>query len=308
MTRVYFNLHTALLAWQFGPFPLLVLACCITAGVWYLRADWALAARGRKWKPRRTESFFGGLIAVDLAVQSPVATLTGSYFEAHVLQHLLLMIIAPALLAMGAPMTLILQTSGRRAKTTWLRILHSNGFALLSHPIVVWFLYYGAMLAFFLTPLIGFAMDRMWLMDIINVGFLLGGALFWWPMIGLDPIPRWNVNYPLRMVNLLIGVPLESFLAIALLSSRRPIAPIYSLASTHSGAGVLWVLSELLTVVAVIPIYFQWMAAEDRKSAREDARLDAEAALADSTKNRDGGPSPAQGPHAGWTEFRPSAS
>jgi cytochrome c oxidase assembly factor CtaG len=307
MTGVHFNLHTALLAWQFGPFPLLVLACCIAAGIWYLRADWALAVRGRKWKSGRTEAFFAGLVAIDLAFQSPVATLTASYFEAHVLQHLLLMIIAPALLAMGAPMTLILQTSGRRAKTSWLRILHSNGFAVLSHPIVVWFLYYGVMLAFFLTPLIGFAMGHTWLMDLINVGFLLGGSLFWWPMIGLDPIPRWNVNYPLRLVNLLIGVPLESFLAIALLSSRRPIAPIYSLASTHSGAGVLWVLSELFTVAAVIPIYFQWMAAEDRKSAREDARLDAEAARSESGANHTSGASPAQGGKVGWADFRPSA-
>ena len=87
------------------------------------------------------------------------------------------------------------------------------------------------------------------------------------------------------MVNLLIGVPLESFLAIALLSSRRTIAPMYSLSSTHAGAGVLWVLSELLTVVAVIPIYFQWMASEDRKTAREDARLDAEGDPSDTERH-----------------------
>ena len=298
MQAVHFNLHTALLGWQFGPFPLLVLAACIAAGVWYLRADWALATRGRKWKARRTESFFAGLVAVVLAVQSPVATLTNSYFQAHVLQHMLLMIIAPALLAMGAPMTLILQTSSRRAKTFWLRLLHSDAFAVLTHPIVVWVLYYGVMLAFFLSPLIGFAMEHMWLMDIINLGFLAGGSLFWWPMIGLDPVPRWNVGYPLRLVNLLIGVPLESFLAIALLSSHQTIAPMYSLSSTHSGAGVLWVLTELFTVAAVIPIYFQWMAAEDRKTAREDARLDAEAARENV---------PGNGAHRGWTDFRPSA-
>ena len=238
-------------------------------------------------------------------LQSPVATLTGSYFEAHVIQHLLLMIIAPALLAMGAPMTLILQTSSRRAKTMWLRILHSKVFAVLSHPLVVWFLYYGAMLAFFLTPLIGFAMEHMWLMDLINLGFLLGGTLFWWPMIGLDPIPRWSVNYPLRIVNLLIGVPLESFLAIALLGSHQTIAPMYSLQSSHSGAGVLWVLSELLTVAAVIPIYFQWMAAEDRKTAREDARLDAEEAqwspVASAVTRR-----PPEARASSWTDFRPN--
>lgn len=306
MHSVPFTVHTALLDWQVGPFPLLVLAACIAAGVWYLRADWSLAGRGRRWKPRRTAAFFAGLITVDLALQSPVATLTASYFEAHVIQHLLLMIIAPAFLAMGAPMTLILQTSSRRAKTVWLRILHSNAFAVLSHPIVVWFLYYGTMLAFFLSPLIGITMNHMWLMDLINLGFLFGGTLFWWPMIGLDPNSRWSVNYPLRIVNLLIGVPLESFLAIALLSSHQTIAPIYSLQSTHAGAGVLWVLSELLTVAAVIPIYFQWMASEDRKTAREDARLDAEAARPASIGQLSDASS-ARGPQAGWTDFRPSA-
>lgn len=278
--RPRFDLHTLLTGWQLTPFALLVLVACIAAGVWYLRADWALAARGRRWKPRRTLAFLGGLVAVDLALQSPAATLTGSYFEAHVVQHLLLMIIAPALLALGAPMTLVLQTSRRRTKTVWLRIFHSAPFAVLSHPIMVWFLYYGAMLAFFLTPAIAVAMDHMWLMDLWNLGFLFGATLFWWPMVGLDPIPRWKMGHPLRLANLLIGVPLESFLAIALLGARHTIAPMYSLSSTHAGAGVLWVLTELFTVLAAIPIFFQWMASEDRKAARDDARLDAEERLA----------------------------
>jgi len=129
-----------------------------------------------------------GLLTVDLALQSPVATLTGSYFEAHVIQHLLLMIIAPALMSMGAPMTLILQTRAGTPDDLAPNI-PQPGFAILSHPLSVWVLYYGVMLAFFLTPAIGFAMNHMWLMDIINLGFLFGATLFWWPMIGLDPIP-----------------------------------------------------------------------------------------------------------------------
>jgi putative membrane protein len=308
MGRVHFNLHTIFLSWQVGPFPLLVLAACLAAAVWYLRADWALAARGRRWRSTRTASFLCGLFAVDVALQSPLATLTNSYFQAHVLQHLLLMIVAPALLALGAPMTLILQTSGRRAKTIWLHVLHSRPFAVLSHPLTVWFLYYGVMLGFFLTTAIGFAMTHMWLMDLINLGFLAGGMLFWWPMVGRDPIPRWNFGYPLRMANLLIGVPIESFLAIALLGSHETIAPMYSLSSTHSGAGIMWIFSELLTVLAIVPIYFQWMAAEDRRTAREDARLDAEAAaVATRSLSGNGAPAPrAEAARRIWTDFRPN--
>jgi hypothetical protein len=51
----------------------------------------------------------------------------------------------------------------------------------------------------------------------------------------------------LRMVSLLIGVPIEAFLALALLSDSRPVASMYTLGSTHSGAAILWVGAELFT-------------------------------------------------------------
>ncbi|MGA8296199.1 MAG: hypothetical protein WB770_04075, partial [Acidimicrobiales bacterium] len=64
---------------------------------------------------------------------------------------------------------------------------------------------------------------------------------------------------------------------IALLNDSKPAASIYTLSSTHAGGGLLWVLSELFTVGALVPIFFQWMRSEDRQAARDDARLDAEA-------------------------------
>ena len=105
-----FNTHTALTAWQSGPFSIAVAVTLVGLAYWYLRADWRLASRGRRWPGRRTLAFMAGLVAIDLALQSPVATFTGSYFEAHVTQHLLLMVVAPPLLALGAPSTLLLQS------------------------------------------------------------------------------------------------------------------------------------------------------------------------------------------------------
>ena len=279
MHVVHFNLHTALLDWQVGPFPMLVLAACIAAGIWYLRADWVLATRGRKWRGQRTVSFFTGLFTVDLALQSPVATLTNNYFQAHVIQHLLLMIIAPALLAMGAPMTLILQTSSRHSKTVWLRIFHSRGFAVLSHPLTVWVLYYGVMLAFFLT-------SRHWLRNEPHVadgrhqpGLPVRSDSVLVADDRTGPHPRWGASYPLRMVNLLIGVPLESFLAIALLSSRQTIAPMYTLSSTHTGAGVLVGAVGAADGNRGDPDLLPVDGLRRSQDRREDARLDAEALL-----------------------------
>jgi putative copper resistance protein D len=275
MNKVLFNLHTALTAWQWGPFSIAVAIGLVAIAYWYLRADWRLASKGRRWPGHRTLSFMCGLIFVDLALQSPVSTFTGSYFQAHVIQHLLLMAVAPPLLAMGAPSTLLLQTAGRATKKRWLAVLRSRPFAVATHPVIVWFLYFGAMFAFFLTGLINFAMQHMAVMDAINLVFLMGGCFYWWPMVGLDPIVHWRMGYGARIANLAIGVPFESFLGIAIMSDHSPIASMYTVASTHAGGGLLWAATELSTFAGLVPLFVQWQRADQRAGARADARADA---------------------------------
>jgi putative membrane protein len=274
--RVAFTSSNAFTRWEFTPFAVLVLVAVITTAIWYVRAQWAVSLRGRPWSPKRTISFLAGLVAIDLALQSSVAAFTMDYFQAHVVQHLLLMVVGPPLLAMGAPMTLALQTSSRSTKVRLLKILNSPVFRVVTHPLPVWALYYFSMFAFFLTVALDVAMNHMWLMDLVNIAFLLSATLFWWPIIGVDPIPHWQMSHGLRLTSLLIGVPIESFLALALLSATRPAASMYSLSSTHSGAAILWVGAELFTFLALIPVFAQWVRFEERKAARDDARLDAE--------------------------------
>ena len=274
MHPVTFGIHNAIVQWGFGPFALCTLAVLIALGYLYLQGDWRLAGRGRRWPARRTVSFMAGLVTVDVALQSPIATFTGSYFQAHVVQHLLLMIVAPPLLALGAPSTLFLQTASRRNKTRWLAVLRSRPFAVISHPVSVWALYFGFMFAFFLTSLINVAMLHMALMDLINVVFLLGGCLYWWPMVGLDPIVHWKMGHGARMANVLVGAAPETFLGVAILSQRGPIASMYTVASTHAGGGLLWASTEFATFVALVPIFLQWMHSDERAAARADAVTD----------------------------------
>ncbi len=270
-----FNVHNATTQWVFGPFAVLVLVMVIAAAVWYVRAQASLSARGRHWSGKRTVSFLVGLAAVDVALQSPVAAFTADYFQAHVIQHLLLMVVGPPLLAMGAPMTLALQTSSRAGKVRLLSFLNSRPFQVLTHPLPVWLLYYFSMFAFFLTFALGFAMNHMWVMDLINLSFFFASTLFWWPIVGLDPIPHWQMSHGLRMANLMVGIPIESFLGLALLSSTRPAASMYTLSSTHAGGSLLWIGAELLTFLALIPVFVQWVRFEERKGLRYDAQLDA---------------------------------
>lgn len=277
MPRVSFSLHSALTAWLWSPFSLLMMAVLIGLAYWYLRSDWMLAARGRRWPAHRTVSFLAGLVAVELALQSPVATFTGMYFQAHIVQHLLLMAVAPALLALGAPSTLLLQTVNRRTKLIWLRVLRSWPFAILTHPLTAWVMYFGFMAAFFLTPIINFAMLHMPLMDVLNLVFILGGCVYWWPMIGTDPIVHWKMGHGARMANMLLGGVFETFLGIAIMTNHNPVASMYSLSSTHAGGAMLWIATELGTVGGFVPIILQWMRSDERAAARADARADARA-------------------------------
>ncbi len=278
MSHIRWSVHNALTAWQAGPFALLTVAVLVGVAYWYLRADWQLATRGRRWPRNRTACFVAGLVAVDVAIQSPVATFTGAYFEAHVVQHLLLMVVAPPLLALGAPSTLLLQTSSRRVKRLWLGVLRSRAFALLTFPLTVWAVYFGVMFAFFLSSLINLSMTHLWLMDIMNIVFLFGATLYWWPMVGLDPIVHWRMGYGARMVNILLGGPPEVILGLAILSSHRPIASMYSLSSTHAGGGLLWISTEAATLIGFIPIFWQWIRADERSAKRLDAKWDKETA------------------------------
>ena len=266
------DLHSAFTAWQVNPFTLGVLVLLALGAWWYLNSIRVLAARGRKWPWQRTAAWVFGLVAIDIALQSPLATFTMSVFTAHVIQHELLMAVAPPLLALGAPSTLLLQTSSRRTKVRLLRVLRSQPFSVVTHPLTVWFLYYGLMFVFFLTGLIGFAMEHMALMDAINIVFLMGGTLFWWPIINRDPILHWKMGYGAKLMNLLLGVPFLSFLGIAIMSDSRPVAPMYTLSSTHSGGALLWILSEMLTVPAAVVVALDWLKAEEKGASREDAR------------------------------------
>jgi hypothetical protein len=109
-------------------------------------------------------------------------------------------------------------------------------------------------------------------MDAINVGFLFGATLFWWPMVGIDPIIHWKMSYPARMLNILLGSGVEAFLGVAILNSHKPLASMYTLASSKTGGGILWAATEVVTLGAFVPIFMQWMRSEQRIAVRSDAR------------------------------------
>jgi len=268
------RLHTLLTGWQTDPLSLVALAIEVALVTWYLVSVRRLARRGRRWSRRRTVSFLAGSVLVIVAAQSGLASYDDQVFAVHVVQHLLLMNFAPILLALGAPVTLALQASSRRTQRGLLRVLHVGLVEFVTSPVFVVLVAYGTMVGYFLTPFYALSLRHPWLHDLSHLHFLVSGCLFWWLVVGLDP-SRWRLTHPVKLAILAVGIPVNAVLGIALTGARTSIAAqFHSVADTHRGGALLWVVGELTTVVAMAIIVFQWMRAEERRAVRADRLLD----------------------------------
>ncbi len=282
------HLGKLLTGWQTDPLSLVVLVADLCIAAAYLQGVRRLAAKSRKWSRWRTASFLGGALVVIVAVNSGLSGYSNSVFYLHAVQHVLLMNAAPVLLALGAPMTLWLQASGRRVQSFLLRVLHSRVFETLTFPVLVAILSYTLMLVYFLSSFYTFSEEHPLVLGMTNVVFLVAGCLYWWPVVGLDP-SRWKLSFPARLGYLATGIPVTTFLGLGLVSARYSIdSAIHTLADTHAGGGALWVLSELFTLTAMGAVLVQLLHTEeraasryDRRMAHEQANLEREAQLAE---------------------------
>src|SRR5262245_33857351 len=111
------TLDAALRSWPFEPW--LVAAMLVTAGV-YLRG-WLILRRrdGQRWHGGHLAAFLGGLAAVYLALASPIELFADLLLQVHMVQHLLLMMVAPPLLWLGAPLLPMLRGLPQPVRRVW---------------------------------------------------------------------------------------------------------------------------------------------------------------------------------------------
>ena len=148
-----YSLSFLLTGWQWGPFPLLVFLFSVASIYLYLKGYSLQRAKKHRWPLGRVISFIAGIVSLDVALQSSIAYLVNINFVAHIVQHLLLMIVTPALLALSNPSTMILQTAPKKYRQMWSKVLHSPVFVAVTNPITTWFTYYGLMWGFYNSSL-----------------------------------------------------------------------------------------------------------------------------------------------------------
>ena len=272
-----------LLEWRTEPIVLLGLA--VAALAWLILAR-RVAARhpGHPHPAWRIAAFLGGLVVLALALLSPIEAYEGELFSVHMLQHMLLELVAAPLLLLGAPATLALRAATPSVRARLLVVLHSRIVAVLSFPLLAWVLFAAVNWGWHFSTLYDQALETPWLHDLQHVTFLGAALLFWWPVVGADPA-RWRLPHPVRLFYLFLAMPQNSFLGIALMSAPTALYPHYlsnvrdwgpTPAVDQSVGGMLmWVGGDVVFLLAMGLVVAAWVRAEDRRTARADAREDA---------------------------------
>ena len=203
----------------------------------------------------------------------PLASAAHEHFWVHMVQHLLVMLVAAPLILLSAPMTRLLRASKGATRTRLAVLLRSTPFRAVTHPLFTWILFALVMWVTHFSPIYQLAVENEWVHLAEHSAYLIAALLFWAPVIGLDPA-RHKLAWPVRIAYLLLALPLQSFLGLALYSSEAPLYRAYpSLDDQRLGALIMWIGGDLVFVAAVALAIGGWMRADAKEAKRIDRAL-----------------------------------
>jgi cytochrome c oxidase assembly factor CtaG len=243
-----------------------------------------LRRRGEAWPARRSAAWALGLLVFAWVTVGGLGLYSHVLFSAHLVAQMLLSMIAPIGLVLGAPITLALralpgprvrgEASPRGLLTA---ALESSALRVLTYPLVAFALLVGSLFALYFTDLFPTLMGN----HLGHVGmeffFLAVGSLFFWVLLAVDSTPR-RLS-PIGQCGLLLAAMAGVGLFSAALMGRSDVlAPVYYrrldrpyrtglFSDQQFGAGVGWALGEigLLLVLAAVLV---WWSRQDDHAAR----------------------------------------
>jgi len=267
-----FGWAPAVTRWQFAP---VVTALVVVLAGLYLWGAWRVARRhpARPWPLWRTGMFLAGLLVIVIATQSGVGSYDDVLFWDHMIQHLLLIMVAPPLLIVGQPVTLLMHAS-RNPLHTWVkRLLRSRVILAITWPPVGIAAYTATIVGTHLTSFMNLAMSNENVHNAEHALYLVVGYLYFLPLIGREPV-RWRVSYPVRLFLLFLAMPVDAYTGVVLGSTgtvpftmdHRSWGPS-PLDDVHVGGAVMWVGGAAIMFVMIMFVFLAW-SRDTRASSR----------------------------------------
>jgi putative copper resistance protein D len=262
----------------------------------YLQGLVVLRRRGDRWPLGRTASWFAGLAVLAWATVGGLGLYAHVLFSAHMVSHMVLSMVVPVLLVLGAPITLALRTlpgarlSGEQGpRQLLLAVLNSRVSQVLTFPLTALALFVASLYALYFSSLFDTLMGSHLGHAAMELHFLAVGYLFFHVLIGVDPSPR--RREPLvSFVLLMAAFALHAFFAVALMAETRVLGEEYYsqldrpyrtdlLADQYLGAQASWAMGELPLTLVMLAIFVQWVRG-DRRTAASQQRQEARRAAA----------------------------
>jgi putative membrane protein len=277
---------------------LIPLALTLLLAGGYLVGTRRLRRHGHRWPRGRTACLSTGTLCVASALLPPVSA-HDELFGVHVLQHLLLGMAAPALLALSAPITLALRTAPPPVRHVLLEVPHSRPAAFLAAPAFAVAVNLGGLYALYLTHLYAAAERSDLLHAAVHLHMFVAGCLLSWALIGTDPVRRPAAN--VRVIVLVAAAAGHDFLSKFMYARDLPFGG-GSLAARHFGAELMYYGGTLVDVALAVILMTQWYQSTGRALHREQRRsVDGATAGPSRRGPRDvgSGPSPGHPAHLG---------
>ncbi|MFJ4478162.1 cytochrome c oxidase assembly protein [Streptomyces xanthochromogenes] len=245
-----------------------------------------LRRRGDNWPVSRMIFWTVGVLTIAFVMCTKLNDYGMVMFSVHMVQHMVISMLSPILLLLGAPVTLALRalpvsaTRGRKGpRELLLMLLHSRYMKVVTHPAFTIPLFIASLYGLYFTPIFDFLMESKTGHIAMMVHFLAVGLVFFWPIMGVDPGPH-RPGYVMRMLELFAGMPFHAFFGIALMMASEPMIGTYknppsslgidALTDQQAAGGIAWAFSEIPSVLVLIALVFQWYATEKRQARRTD--------------------------------------
>jgi cytochrome c oxidase assembly factor CtaG len=259
-----FGWQAVLTQWEFAP---VVTAAVLAAGALYLWGAWRVRRRhpARPWPWWRTGMFLAGLAVVVIATQSGIGAYDDVLFWDHMIQHLLLIMVAPPLLVVGEPFTLLLHASRNPLHSWAKRVIRSRVVSFLTWPPFGLVAYIVTIVATHLTSLTGLTLRNPLLHDAEHVLYLVVGYLFFLPLLGREPI-RWRISYPIRILVLFLAMPVDTFTGLVLgyatsgtyTEGPRPPGALGPVQDVHWGGAIMWIAGDAIMFAVMLLVLLAW--------------------------------------------------
>jgi putative copper resistance protein D len=246
---------------------------------------WRMHRRGLRWPVGRTAAWLGGCASLFYVTASGLQSYGMALFSVHMVQHMVLTMISPLLLLMGAPVTLALRAlpavpgPAGMPRRLLLTGLHSRPAQLVSSPLFTVPLFIASLYGVYFTPIFDDLMSTVPGHTFMLLHFLVTGLLFFGPILAIDPWPR-RTGHGGRMLELLLPAPFHAFFGVAVMLSSSVILTSFAdppaswgidpLYDQGSAGGIAWSFGEFPTVLVLAVVFFSWTRSEERRNRAAD--------------------------------------